>query len=158
MLMTRVEAVNQGYKHYFTGIPCRNGHISKRLVLDGDCLECYRKRHIKHQKAFRNNNPDHVRSIVRKSNNKAYKLDSGKYKAKVAKRKALKLRATPIWANLKDIENFYRKCPIGYQVDHIIPLQGDNVCGFHVLNNLQYLTASENASKKNNWNPEASVN
>lgn len=34
-------------------------------------------------------------------------------------------------------------------VDHIIPTKGKNVSGLHVLNNLQYLTPSQNNSKKN---------
>jgi 5-methylcytosine-specific restriction endonuclease McrA len=59
-------------------------------------------------------------------------------------------RATPIWADLKAIKEFYFNCPNGMTVDHIIPLRGKNVCGLHVLNNLQYLTASDNSKKYNN--------
>jgi hypothetical protein len=66
-----------------------------------------------------------------------------------AKRRAAKLQRTPAWADLKAIRQFYLNCPKGYHVDHIVPLQGDNVSGFHVLNNLQYLTKSENCSKGN---------
>ena len=68
-----------------------------------------------------------------------------------SKRRASKLQRTVPWSNLEEIANFYKACPKGYQVDHIIPLQGENVSGLHVLNNLQYLTRSENASKGNKY-------
>ena len=66
-----------------------------------------------------------------------------------AKRRAIKIKATPKWADLEVIKEFYKNCPKGYHVDHIIPLRGKNVCGLHVIDNLQYLTASENCRKSN---------
>jgi hypothetical protein len=66
-----------------------------------------------------------------------------------AKRRATKLKATPKFANLNKIKKIYKNCPKGYHVDHIIPLQGKNVCGLHVEWNLQYLTPSANCSKSN---------
>jgi 5-methylcytosine-specific restriction endonuclease McrA len=61
---------------------------------------------------------------------------------------------TPIWADLDKIYEFYFNCPIGYQVDHIIPLKGKLVSGLHVLNNLQYLTIEENLKKNNSYTIE----
>ena len=77
-------------------------------------------------------------------------------KSRVAKYKAAKLQRTPLWVS--DIENkaiidFYANCKSGYQVDHIIPLQGTSVSGLHVLNNLQYLTIKENQEKYNKFMP-----
>ena|SRR6056300_1389927 len=48
------------------------------------------------------------------------------------------------------IKELYYNCPEGYEVDHIIPIAKG---GLHKLDNLQYLTISENRSKgdKLNW-------
>ena len=62
-----------------------------------------------------------------------------------------KNQRTPAWVDLDAIELFYLNCPEGFEVDHIVPLQGKNVSGLHVLNNLQYLTRTENRSKGNRF-------
>jgi hypothetical protein len=74
-----------------------------------------------------------------------------KHAAKEAKRRALKLNATPAWADLKKIEEIYRNCPKGFHVDHVIPLNGKDICGLHVPENLQYLPAIENIKKGNRF-------
>lgn len=75
----------------------------------------------------------------------------GKANAITAKRRSAKLKRTPNWSEYEAIKQFYINCPSGHQVDHIIPLQGELVSGLHVLGNLQYLTATENARKKNKF-------
>lgn len=78
-----------------------------------------------------------------------------------AKRRANKLQATPPWLNVAhhvEIEEMYRYHQIfkavmperlGWHVDHIEPLQGENVRGLHVPWNLQVLPARENLAKSN---------
>jgi len=65
-----------------------------------------------------------------------------------------KKQACPKWANLEKIKQIYLNCPSGYHVDHITPLTNKNVCGLHVENNLQYLTAIENQKKSNKFTLE----
>jgi hypothetical protein len=82
-----------------------------------------------------------------------------KLRAYCRNRQAKKLNATPKWSDLDKIQVLYEKAKwlesltgLKYHVDHIIPLQGKNVCGLHVWENLQILEASINISKSNNFN------
>ena len=78
------------------------------------------------------------------------------------RRVARKKMATPNWANTKKIQSFYKTAArltkatgIPHHVDHVIPLQSKLVCGLHVEQNLEVLTASENMTKGNRWWPDA---
>jgi hypothetical protein len=97
-----------------------------------------------------------------KARKKAYRLanlDMGR--AWEAKRRASKIQATPPWltkAHGKAIQIVYslaRECEVltgdKYHVDHVVPLQGDNVCGLHVPWNLQVLPSDLNLSKSNSY-------
>ena len=116
----------------------------------------YSKEHYKankekinvHNKEYREKNKEKVKIHAKKyrENNR------GIFRAIQAKRRARILQATPAWANLQQIKNIYTQCPNGYHVDHVVPLRGKNVCGFHVENNLQYLKPRENVQKGNKYN------
>lgn len=60
-------------------------------------------------------------------------------------------QATPTWANKQELIKFYKNCPVGYHVDHIVPLRGTHVSGLNIVNNLQYLPAKENIRKSNKF-------
>jgi hypothetical protein len=40
MKNNRKEAIKSHDKWYYTGKPCKHGHLSKRMVMDGSCYEC----------------------------------------------------------------------------------------------------------------------
>lgn len=71
--------------------------------------------------------------------------------AKLAKYRACKKQAFLPWAPEKELQSVYKNCPKAYEVDHIIPLQNDAVCGLHLPWNLQYLTKEQNAVKSNSF-------
>ena len=98
-------------------------------------------------KEYREKNKDRINKQI----SEWQKANRDKCRAKDAKRRAIKLRAIPKFANLNKIKEIYKNCPKGYEVDHIIPLQGKNVSGLHIETNLQYLPMRENRVKGNNY-------
>lgn len=83
------------------------------------------------------------------------------YAAKVSWRRAKKRQATPLWASEFLISTIYAKASrlrvwlnSKFDVDHIVPLISDNVCGLHCEANLQILTEHENRVKSNTYWPD----
>lgn len=77
------------------------------------------------------------------------------------RRRAQMLRAYPAWANDELIAEAYalaqlrtRMTGIPWQVDHIVPLNNDLVCGLHCEANLQVIPAVTNLAKSNDWWPD----
>jgi hypothetical protein len=113
-----------------------------------------REKILAQNKAYVQSNAEKVRAV-----NKTWReTNREKLRARNAKRRAAKLQATPAWADLKEIQDFYVACPPGHHVDHIYPLKSPIMCGLHVENNLQYLPAKENISKGNRVTLEQQLN
>lgn len=165
-------------RFYFTGKPCKNGHISNRYVSNSECCECRAEKNVtlkSKQQAWAEANRDRKNAISRflyhadadtqrersrlkwendkekvKATNKAWAdKNKGIWNHYGAKRRAALRQRTPSWVDMDAVKSIYAQCPDGFHVDHIVPLRGRTVCGFHSQHNLQYLTAAENQRKFN---------
>lgn len=86
------------------------------------------------------------------SNSDALSAECSACKTFLEKARKLHIKdRTPSWSQPNQILQFYKNCPEGYHVDHIVPLRGKEVSGLHVLENLQYLTIEENLKKNNKF-------
>jgi len=78
----------------------------------------------------------------------------------IRRRYAQKIGAMPKWANPSSIRSIYesaadmRLAGLYVEVDHIVPLLSDFVCGLHCEANLQIIGGEENRSKGNRWWPD----
>lgn len=179
-LISRKEAKAAGLKHYFTGDPCKYGHVNERLVSNRRCryrsavlalaqrnrdpqswnarsLEWKRRNRravSRYARRWRSNNAPAVAAYMRR-----WKIDNpGRCTAHSVERRARKLGATPIWACKQAIVSVYaeadrrtRKTGVPHHVDHVIPLKHPLVCGLHVEFNLQAIPAVDNLRKHNSF-------
>lgn len=86
-----------------------------------------------------------------------YEANKHKGAAYAAHRRAVQRQATPAWADRWMIEETYEIAKvrseatgITWEVDHIVPLISDQVCGLHVIDNLRVIPRRLNRSK-GNW-------
>jgi hypothetical protein len=113
-----------------------------------------KEEHRKKQQIWRENNQERNRYL--KARHK--RENRGAYNAHSAKRRAQKLQATPAWADQDAIKAIYAEAQrlqetlgIEFHIDHIVPLQGELVCGLHVESNLQVIPAILNLKKSNKF-------
>lgn len=78
------------------------------------------------------------------------KQNRGSYVESNRRLQLTKLHRVPNFGQ-EGIKEFYRNCPKGMEVDHIIPIHNECVSGLHVIWNLQYLTPEENNRKNNSF-------
>ena len=102
---------------------------------------------------------------VKESNNRYYETNKTKVLKKssewaknnrekcnlnLMKRIAQQKQAVASWFETEKVALVYKKAKEwGFAVDHIVPLQGKNVCGLHCWANLQLLDQSLNSAKGN---------
>lgn len=179
-VISRKEAKAAGLKRYFTGKPCKRGHVVERQVASERCRECAtastaacRKRSPDKAAAFaavwRKRNPGKaaaLRTAWKKRNPDKMaafttawrKRNPDKVAAFTATRRSAKLQRTPSWVDrdairavFKEAKRLTTETGVRHDVDHEIPLQGKLVSGLHVHTNLRAIPAVENNRKYNKF-------
>ena len=136
---------------------CYEENRDKKIARQKKYYAKNRDKSLASQKKYREDNRD--KELAR--HKKHYEDNPEKGAARTAKRRAALLERIPSWSNEEEkiaIEKVYENCRlmsiltgIPHQVDHIIPLQGEDIRGFHHSTNLAVVSADENRSKSNKW-------
>lgn len=92
------------------------------------------------------------KSAVSLCKRKWYTANRTKCRARGAQHRAALLSQCPPWVDRSALAAIYAGRPVGFTVDHIVPLRGVTpdgwpICGLHVPCNLQYLTKPANSAK-----------
>ena len=183
---TRAEAKKTGSEYYFTGQPCKHGHIAPRKT-KGACVECLKVewaqanvtradyfaqynnseagKEAKREYYERNKEVVIARAQARtvaskNAYKKKHKAENPDYYKSLTNARRRRFRdATPKWLTAEqkmEIRLKYRlaielsrRLGIPHAVDHIIPLQGEEVCGLHVPWNMEVITQEKNLKKSN---------
>ena len=145
-VISRAEAKRQGLPRYFTGKPCKHGHISERATHNGLCLECKREQA---RESYAADPEKKIASVDRwrRSNLRKKQVINAQWAA--AQRCEAKEELTPHqqW----QVAQIYKLCNtltlqtgIVFNVDHYIP-----VCkgGRQVPENLWVIPAEQNRKK-----------
>lgn len=185
-IISRKEAKLQKLQFYFTGVPCKNGHIDQRRTKNATCNSCAKEtiqkfrleneEHVKqHWKDYYKKHKDQIlqqkyererstgwseAKLYMKKRLKSTPLPSqtnGRPVARMALHRARKLNRLPVWVTQSHIdemkllyeESFTMSEHKPFEVDHIVPLQGNDMCGLHVPWNLQIVPRRINRQKKN---------
>jgi hypothetical protein len=116
----------------------------------------YEIRNIEKIAAYRAS--EEFKVFTRKNTSNYQKRNKGKVTHWARQRQLRKLQAMPLWANSIKIEAMYslaamltKKTSEKWHVDHVIPLKNQFVCGLHVYENLQVISAKENFIKSNKF-------
>jgi 5-methylcytosine-specific restriction endonuclease McrA len=169
-ILSRAQAKAVGSKTYFTGKPCKSGHVDRRYASTGACAECLRAstrlavslsidRHRERNRAYYRANSDKIKKKTAawlKSHPEVVSFFSAAWRAH-------KTAGCPAWLTACECElmrdaylyarAWSKATGVPHEVDHIIPLRGKNVCGLHVPWNLRLIPQAENRRKSNRLHP-----
>lgn len=165
------EARAFGETFYFTGVPCKRGHVSARYASTAQCVQCIADRPRATPQASRaaskryyaaNRDAELERMRERRLTQPEYAgewraANPGRTAFYTAAYKAAKRQATPAWltqdqkneiaALYAEAARLTKETGVPHEVDHTIPINGEGVCGLHVPWNMTVMTQEANRKK-----------
>lgn len=138
--------VNKPLERFEETWSCYKGERYERVYYRNKCKDC------KSKEVLEKYNQNHEVEVVklRERARAKRKADPSVHRHNNVLFKRHIKAATPPWVDKKALKEIYDNRPDGYDVDHIVPLRGKNVCGLHIPENLQYLPSDENRNSKRN--------
>lgn len=75
-IISRKEAQASNSKYYYTGVPCKRGHVDIRLTSAGDCTICHKNRNDAYKSKNRKAMREYNKKYYSDNNDKCRKLSS----------------------------------------------------------------------------------
>ena len=152
-LVSYKQAIAQGLSRYFTGKPCKHGHIAERRVSGRCCVVCAdnltrawakqnsnrvkqiatswnernKEREATRARKWRKENPDTYKQAVmswRKNNAARYRS----YMAHVANtRRVAKIQREPLWSDTERIRAYYDVCAFFNEINRYTKYHVDHI-------------------------------
>jgi hypothetical protein len=161
---TRQEAQRQGVTYYFTGEPCKRGHICERFTSSRACKECVYERNRQRttkEDYWLDYGDEAYKERKREASRRYYQRNKAKWdkmfvkrrrQERLAKRSSTEadkqaMKRMKLEAQIRTIDR-----GVKHEVDHIIPLIHPLVCGLSTKSNLQVLTKAANRRKASRFN------
>jgi hypothetical protein len=139
----------------------KDGHGSRCKVCNRLVAHAWAKTNPEQRKVQTQLDRQRHKRKRQETSNRWARSNPGFVNAKKAKRLADKEQRTPKWLTKEDLKNMRsmymfaseltKQGGIKIDVDHIIPLRGENISGLHCPQNLQFLTHTENMLKGNRF-------
>jgi hypothetical protein len=173
-MMTNSKACNccgqtKLFTDFYRDSKAKDGHTGRCKVCDAEYQRANpnraitRKRSADKYREVRNQRAREKNRQRRMDKYAVYLAEDNAYTKYRAARQLAKATATPTWVSQEDrrkVTDIYAAAAMlqeltcsPYDVDHIVPLQSDVVCGLHVWWNLQAIPQSLNAQKRNIFEP-----
>lgn len=134
----RLEAMKRNYRD--------NAAEKKKYVAE------WQKRNKDKVRQYGINYRDKYRDRLKITEKARRERDRDYYLAKRHERIARQKRAVPGWFEREKIKKVFEKARVlGFEVDHVVPLKSDLVCGLHCWHNLQLLNKADNIRKLNRY-------